>query len=186
VSFMPRRHTPRGKSPRYTLDRGVGRGSSFGLDTVKRINGTNVRVILKWAVNKFGVRVWTQFIVVGFCEDGYEPSHNIKFKKFVDQLRDSHLKWVPCHHGMARPQVADGGDGVQICSCNKQSRTADEGWSSVWGVGREGKTTHHKTSLLTKCHKGARTWTNSLERLKIKKMDMRFGTYYGLDLSGSG
>jgi hypothetical protein len=25
-----------------------------------------------------------------------------------------HVKWVPCHHGTARPQVADGGDGLQI------------------------------------------------------------------------
>jgi hypothetical protein len=24
------------------------------------------------------------------------------------------VKWVPCHHGTARPQVADGGDGLQI------------------------------------------------------------------------
>jgi hypothetical protein len=24
------------------------------------------------------------------------------------------VKWVPCLHGMARPQVADGGDGLQI------------------------------------------------------------------------
>jgi hypothetical protein len=24
------------------------------------------------------------------------------------------VKWVPCHHGMARPQVADGGEGLQI------------------------------------------------------------------------
>jgi hypothetical protein len=22
--------------------------------------------------------------------------------------------WVPCHHSMARPQVADGGDGLEI------------------------------------------------------------------------
>jgi hypothetical protein len=22
---------------------------------------------------------------------------------------DGHVTWVPCHHGMARPQVADGG-----------------------------------------------------------------------------
>jgi hypothetical protein len=41
-----------------------------------------------------------------------------------------HVKWVPCHHGMARPQVADGGDGLQIWRVavtifNKQSRTAD-------------------------------------------------------------
>jgi hypothetical protein len=26
----------------------------------------------------------------------------------------AHVKWVACHHGMARPQVADGGDGLQI------------------------------------------------------------------------
>jgi hypothetical protein len=28
---------------------------------------------------------------------------------------ESHVcVWVPCHHGMARPQVADGADGLQI------------------------------------------------------------------------
>jgi hypothetical protein len=52
-----------------------------------------------------------------------------------------HVKWVPCHHGMARPQVADGGDGLQIWRVaanifNKQSRTGDRGWSSSLGVGR--------------------------------------------------
>jgi hypothetical protein len=50
--------------------------------------------------------------------------------------------WVPGHHGMARPQLADGGDGLQIWRVaanilNKQSRTADKGWSSSLGVGRE-------------------------------------------------
>jgi hypothetical protein len=52
-----------------------------------------------------------------------------------------HVKWVPCHHGMARPQVADGGEGLQIWRVaanmlNKQSRTADKGWPSGLGVGR--------------------------------------------------
>jgi hypothetical protein len=42
---------------------------------------------------------------------------------------------------MARPQVADGGDGLQIWRVaanilNKQSRTADKGWSSSLGFGR--------------------------------------------------
>jgi hypothetical protein len=46
-----------------------------------------------------------------------------------------------CHNGMARPQVADGGDGLQMWRVaanilNKQSRTADKGWSSSLGVGR--------------------------------------------------
>jgi hypothetical protein len=25
-----------------------------------------------------------------------------------------HVNWVPCHHSMARPQISDGGDVVQI------------------------------------------------------------------------
>jgi hypothetical protein len=52
-----------------------------------------------------------------------------------------HVKWVHCHRGMARRRVADGGDGLQIwrIAANmliKQSRTADNGWSSSLGVGR--------------------------------------------------
>jgi hypothetical protein len=48
---------------------------------------------------------------------------------------------VPCHHGMARPQVADGGDAFQFWReatniLNKRSRTADKGWSSSLGVER--------------------------------------------------
>jgi hypothetical protein len=41
-----------------------------------------------------------------------------------------------------KPQIADGGDGLQEWReaaniLNKQSRTADKGWSSSLGVGRE-------------------------------------------------
>jgi hypothetical protein len=51
-----------------------------------------------------------------------------------------HVRWVPCHHGMARPQVADGEDALQVCRVvanilNKQWRIADKGWSSSWGGG---------------------------------------------------
>jgi hypothetical protein len=43
-----------------------------------------------------------------------------------------HVRWVPCHHSMARPQVADGGDSLQIWRVaanilNKQSWTAGKG-----------------------------------------------------------
>jgi hypothetical protein len=53
-----------------------------------------------------------------------------------------HVKWVHCHHGMARPRVADRGYGLQIWRVavnilNKQSRTADSGWSSSLGFGWE-------------------------------------------------
>jgi hypothetical protein len=46
-------------------------------------------------------------------------------------LDEAHVRWVPCHHGMARHQVADGGDYM----LNKQSWRADKGWSSRLGVG---------------------------------------------------
>jgi hypothetical protein len=56
------------------------------------------------------------------------------------------VKWVSCHHGTERPQVADGVDGLQIWTVaanilNKQSRTADRGWPSSLGVGRGSKNT---------------------------------------------
>jgi hypothetical protein len=43
-----------------------------------------------------------------------------------------HVKRVPCLHDMARPQVVDGGDSLQIWRVavnilNKQSWTADRG-----------------------------------------------------------
>jgi hypothetical protein len=55
-----------------------------------------------------------------------------------------HVEWVPCHHGMERPQVADGGDGLQIWRVaanvlNKKSRTANTGWSYSLVVGRGAK-----------------------------------------------
>jgi hypothetical protein len=74
-----------------------------------------------------------------------------------------HVRWVPCHHGMARPQVADGGDSLQFWRVaanilNKQSWTADKGWSSSLGVGRGGLTPLNvKNKLLTKDHKKPRT-----------------------------
>jgi hypothetical protein len=55
-----------------------------------------------------------------------------------------HVRRVPCHHGMARPQIADGGDGLHIWRVaenifNKQSRTAENGWFSSLGFGRGAK-----------------------------------------------
>ncbi|KAJ4449380.1 hypothetical protein ANN_00779, partial [Periplaneta americana] len=71
----------------------------------------------------------------------------------------------PYHNGMARPQVADRGDGLQIWRVavnilNKQSRTADEGWSSNLGVGRRA---NNPSQLVTKPsnkpHKVTGEWT---------------------------
>jgi hypothetical protein len=50
------------------------------------------------------------------------------------------LGGVPLHHGMARPHVADGGEGLQIWRVaanilNKQSLTVDKGWPPAWYLG---------------------------------------------------
>jgi hypothetical protein len=60
---------------------------------------------------------------------------------FIVTKIHSHVSWVLCHYSMARPQVVNEGDGFQIWRVvanisNKQSWTADKGWSSSMGVGR--------------------------------------------------
>jgi hypothetical protein len=52
---------------------------------------------------------------------------------YIPMLGGSH------HHGMARPQVADGGDALQVWRVaaniiNKQLWTADKRWSSSLGL----------------------------------------------------
>jgi hypothetical protein len=64
----------------------------------------------------------------------------IKFRIFCSYNFCRHAKWVTCHNGMAHPQIADAGDGLQIrrVAANilkKQSRTAGKGWASSLGVG---------------------------------------------------
>jgi hypothetical protein len=66
---------------------------------------------------------------------------------------------------MAHPQVADGGDGLQVWRVtanilNKESRTADKGWSSNLGVGRGANNSTVKYKLDIKCHEGPRTRKN--------------------------
>jgi hypothetical protein len=44
----------------------------------------------------------------------------------------NHVRWALCHHGMARHQIVDGGNGLQIWRVaanimTKQSPTADKG-----------------------------------------------------------
>jgi hypothetical protein len=53
----------------------------------------------------------------------------------------SHVRWVHFHEGMARPQVADGGDGLQM-----------------WRVTENVLNKHTvKNKLVTKIHKKPRT-----------------------------
>jgi hypothetical protein len=62
-----------------------------------------------------------------------------KHDKLISYIINMNMR--PCHHGMADHPVVDGGDGLQIWRVaagvlNKQSWTADKGWSSSFGVGR--------------------------------------------------
>ncbi|KAJ4427699.1 hypothetical protein ANN_25351 [Periplaneta americana] len=97
----------------------------------------------------------------------------------------------PYHHGMARPQIADRGDGLQICRVavnilNKQSWTADEGWSSSLGLG-EGLTTHHrKKQLVTYPYNKPRNGTDSLARPQQRNKVLRFGTWNVTSLYRTG
>jgi len=66
---------------------------------------------------------------------------------FLIMVRDPRKKWNefwvenvgPCHHGMTRPRIADGGDGlsmwrVSVNILNKQLWTADKRWlPKFWG-----------------------------------------------------
>jgi hypothetical protein len=81
---------------------------------------------------------------------------------------------------MARSEVADGGDALQIWRVaanilNKQSRTADKEWSSSWVLGVWLTTPHRTNKLVMKFHEGP--WTDSFDkRIKLQKMDMKFCT----------
>jgi hypothetical protein len=60
-----------------------------------------------------------------------------KFHTHTERQIILYVRWVPCHHGMARPRVADGGDGLQMWRVaanilKKQYRTADRWWFYPW------------------------------------------------------
>jgi hypothetical protein len=85
--------------------------------------------------------------------------------------------WVPCHYGMARLRVADGGDGLQMWRVvanilTKQLWIANKGWTTSfrgWAWGEQTLTV--KNSLVTKFHKEPRAWADSLEICpKLKKI----------------
>jgi hypothetical protein len=65
------------------------------------------------------------------------------------------VKWVPCHHGMERLQVADTGDGIQIWReaadlLYKLRLTENKGLSYCLGVARWAKTPHLQNKIVTK------------------------------------
>jgi hypothetical protein len=84
---------------------------------------------------------------------------------------------------MARPQVADRGDGLQIWRVatnilNKQSRTANREWPSILGVGRGANNPPQKIRIfVAKYVQGPQKLTDSLARPKYRKISIRYGTW---------
>ena len=70
---------------------------------------------------------------------------------------------------------------------NKQSRTANKGWSSTLGEGRRANNpSYWKHRHITNCSKPPRIRTNPFERRKHRKIDLRFGTSNVESLYGLG
>jgi hypothetical protein len=84
--------------------------------------------------------MYTALYAISLLPWSYYPT------KVFEWLQTFHLikqmvRWVPCHHGMARPQVADWEDTLQVSReaaniLNKQLRTVEKGWSPSLGIGR--------------------------------------------------
>jgi hypothetical protein len=80
-----------------------------------------------------------------------EKLQYFKMQKIMVQIITSvlsNVRWVPCHHGMASPQVEDGEDSLQIWMIavnilNNQPREADKGWSSSLVVVRGANNSSH-------------------------------------------
>ena len=77
----------------------------------------------------------TSFIFCIHVKQGRPPGDNpIAVNKYIIH------KWGPCHHGVARSHVANGGTASSVedsCEClNELSRKPDKGCSSSLGVGR--------------------------------------------------
>jgi hypothetical protein len=71
----------------------------------------------------------------------HNNTDTLSLKMLFSVILYHRVRWVTCHHGTARPQVADGGNGLQIWRVaanilHKQSRTAEKGWFSSLGFGR--------------------------------------------------
>jgi hypothetical protein len=101
----------------------------------------------------------------------------------------ANVKWVHCHHGMARPRVSDRGDGLQIWRVaanilNKQ--TADSGGLPAWGLGGALTTLPRTTQYLLRITTHSLRTRHYLAQPKHWKMDMRFGTWNIRSLYRSG
>jgi hypothetical protein len=110
---------------------------------------------------------------------------------FIPMYVNVHVRRVPCHHGIARPQVAYRRDGLQIWRVaanilNKESRTADMEWASSFWVGcGANNSSPYKVSLLQKITRSFGPGRISLDKQpKRKKINMILERQDGMVLIG--
>jgi len=85
------------------------------------------------------------------------------------------------HHGMVRSQFEDREVGFHVWSLRLiywiSCGNTTKGGLPAWRLGLGLMTPHHKRLGRTKCYTGPGALSDSLERPKQKKMDVRFGTW---------
>jgi hypothetical protein len=59
---------------------------------------------------------------------------NVESSIFILESPLVHVRWVSCHHGMARPQVADGGDTRHVRSVSANILISSHGKSTSGGL----------------------------------------------------
>jgi hypothetical protein len=59
---------------------------------------------------------WPLEIIKNAYGEAGTISQSVGRHMYLYLFYNSHVRWVPCHHGMARAQVADGEGGLQLCS----------------------------------------------------------------------
>jgi hypothetical protein len=77
-----------------------------------------------------------------------------------------YFKWVHFHHGVMSSRDADGGNGLQVWwvtanILDKESRTADRGGPTAWGLGVGLRTPPLKNNIITNVTQGL-FWINDL------------------------
>jgi hypothetical protein len=129
--------SPSGMDPRVALNRRF--GGTYGLTYDAHQTVLDIRRLPRMIPTSLASSSLTRNCLISTNCFLTKWIHRVTVSK--SYLHTTHVRWVLCRHSMARSRIADGGHDLQIWRVaanilNKQSRTADKGWSSSLRVGR--------------------------------------------------